>query len=1367
MSSMHTGAAILAESPFEESVFAAFEALYAVRDGASAGEQLVIKTRAIAKHANPAGALWQQFAEAVAEALSYRLAQARPLSDQDVEVIDRAFHRFFECLQGAAVDLETVEAVQALEVLGWSDAATCGAHLATAAGLARVDHMLATTPEQDALSLQAESDDWDALLSGLDALLARAVGGEPLGQIVSAAAQAAAHAEARFGTAADPAVRGAQQPAGKDLSEQERMLIQLARDMDLDPPSMRDASSIPAVDQPGAPAQADHADAHTVVPAVEPLGDPLPEARPETHQEALPSLALGDGSIDPDDRQPELTADPGTPVAIAAVQPLVAETEVQAELLAALSELEVGVDPAPLPQPADEVSAELVLAHEPVTELPGDQVTAFTSVDQTPEDLALPEIALDSADASVFAAGDELVLSDPVEGPDTVSARLADVVTDKLADTVDTADTADSAGMLAELDSQLQPEAGPEIDAQAPSGELEPFEPEFGLADEPPLSMTDAVIDEPSMNLLREAVQGLDDEVLPLVVGGEAEEILAIQEYRTRLAQCTQAARWLGVGPLVALFERVSANLQALDGTKDLSETQRQHLILWPSLAVAYFSEPTPENAASWVEASCDTCWSDATDAQRAQLMSGLLQVRVGAMPSMQSALPDTLPDDGLSNADDNDPEVFGCLLRELPPAVMQLHQLAEQLEEQPALAVTLQRCAHTIKGMAHTAGLGALACLMHAVEEVVDLLGDDPMPPSMRMALVEAAEVAEQTADALTGFGRGPHGADGTYQTLLMWVRRLQPEGQAKSPPSIEETLPNQLLAGIAQSVPAALPAKPVANDHAAAPAQAAASPVQAGVKPVADADLSQWPQFEFASLAERAAAVLLREADRGPDVVMRVGALRVALKRVADLVPSRADVQWFALRRAAEHLCETFADVPVEAEQGRQLAEALRDAALQVRYESLDFLAAWFEKTVTQAARLVGKKARLVLDLESLTLERSVLVTLREALTHVLRNAVDHGLEATDRRRQLGKPEEGVIHLTIARDGERLLVRCADDGAGIDEAAVLRRARAQGRFGPYETPPRTALLRTVLEPGFTTRGAASALSGRGLGLDMVSQAIRTAGGTVAIDSEPGVGAAFVLALPLRRWVVQVMQVRVGRMSIAIPSEWIESVVAADDVVADDDGDAVDVDGQRVAVSSLADALGVDEDPAAERVVLVVRLRNGARHAWRSRAPLKLRVVGEPWPAAVATQPGLAGQAILPDGTVAALMDVPALIQNPTRAHRAEKPLMLVAHPVPAIRENLRRRGVDAGWRVRMVTDGLDALALARRTKPATVVMGRGLSRLDADELARVLKMLPDTAASRLVLMQAVTSTVAAEPFDLRTADVDAVLAPMGARLH
>ncbi len=321
--------------------------------------------------------------------------------------------------------------------------------------------------------------------------------------------------------------------------------------------------------------------------------------------------------------------------------------------------------------------------------------------------------------------------------------------------------------------------------------------------------------------------------------------------------------------------------------------------------------------------------------------------------------------------------------------------------------------------------------------------------------------------------------------------------------------------------------------------------------------------------------------------------------------------------------------------------------------RLVDLSELLAELPRIVRQAAHATGKHVCLTTSGGDVVADRAVVDALSEALVHLLRNAVDHGIEVPDARARAGKPSEGRITVSVVRDGNALLVHVEDDGAGIDRAAVIARARIRGPLptaihsAPDSAIDDAALLECLALPGLTTAHSVGRLSGRGVGVDAVLARVRALGGALSLDTAAGRGTRFTLRMPLSWAVIPALLVRADGSAYAIPLAHVRGTrerEATDDRVPPL-GALIDPLGVRAASTTGTDVLRLAAVEGGPTLDVGVDELIGARDC-------VLKAVGVPRGAFRIT----AGATILEGGEVALVLDVPAVVGRPTTLAPADR---------------------------------------------------------------------------------------------------------------
>jgi chemotaxis protein histidine kinase CheA len=442
----------------------------------------------------------------------------------------------------------------------------------------------------------------------------------------------------------------------------------------------------------------------------------------------------------------------------------------------------------------------------------------------------------------------------------------------------------------------------------------------------------------------------------------------------------------------------------------------------------------------------------------------------------------------------------------------------------------------------------------------------------------------------------------------------------------------------------------------------------------------------------------------------------------------------------------------------EGRQLMLALPDQERNLKAAHRELLGARLlpfrtvvarlRRNVVQTAAATGKRARLELQGDDVMLDSDVLEALTEPLLHLLRNAVDHGIETPDERELMGKPADGLLRLTLRTEGPLVHLECADDGRGLDLVGIERKAL---KLGLIKAPvPNDQLARLILLPGFSTREQVNDISGRGIGMDVVAQRLRALKGEIDISTEPLRGTRFQLRLPSSLGSVQALVVEISGERFALPVENVRLGVAAS--LGERSDSQLVLDGQTWPLRPLADLLDLGEQPEAAGIARpAVILRSG-----RDELALLVDRVVETREL-ILQEPGkllrrlplVGGGALRADGRVLMLLDVGGLVarHNGTGADRqaltrlrrrtqTPRRSVLVVDDSLSVRKGLSQLMLDAGFDVRAARDGFDALQLLNQSTAELVLTDLEMPNLNGLELTRALRADPRWAALPVVML-------------------------------
>ncbi|MBL0940656.1 MAG: chemotaxis protein CheA [Gemmatimonadaceae bacterium] len=376
-----------------------------------------------------------------------------------------------------------------------------------------------------------------------------------------------------------------------------------------------------------------------------------------------------------------------------------------------------------------------------------------------------------------------------------------------------------------------------------------------------------------------------------------------------------------------------------------------------------------------------------------------------------------------------------------------------------------------------------------------------------------------------------------------------------------------------------------------------------------------------------------------------VRVDARRLdaLLDLVGELVITRD-----RLVRAVEATEHPDREIQRAARDAARLVSVLQDEVLQARLLPIAQVFDRFPRLVRDMARDLGKDVRFVMEGRELALDRSLLDALADPVLHLLRNAVDHGLEDPATRVARGKPASGELIVRAARDRATVVVQVQDDGRGIDREAVRTRAQALGLLAPDQDGPLDddTLLDMIAHPGFSTAQKVSKVSGRGVGVDVVNTRVRALGGQLELETIDGVGTVVTMRLPASLAITRALLVQVGGDVFALPAAHVEEAMAYhEDLRARGAQNAVTIRDEVIPLVALRERFGLPADEASDPHVAVVEMA-GKRAAVLVDGLLSQQdIVVKPLDVVQGAAPWFSGATVLGDGSPALIVDVTSVV--------------------------------------------------------------------------------------------------------------------------
>ncbi len=728
-------------------------------------------------------------------------------------------------------------------------------------------------------------------------------------------------------------------------------------------------------------------------------------------------------------------------------------------------------------------------------------------------------------------------------------------------------------------------------------------------------------------------------------------------------------------------------------------------------------------------------------EAEAVRIAAGLGEPVAAPAPSATGPPPAQAPELG-------DLSILELFRSELENQAAALNSGLLELADDPANPAKIEpvmRAAHSIKGAARMAGLDSLTNLAHKFEDVMVAaqkgaveLGDD------------ALDVCFRAADVFTGLAALP------ASEVARW-----PERNAARIEPLAAAL-ESLLRG---EPPAPAEPEAPAQEPAAVPEAAAPGPAQEGVVRVSAASLNRLMGLAADSLVQSRRLDQLRKAiaaERRRQ--FRISQAMSRLRERAAELPNGdrlAELVAGAERALEAGLKETVAFQDKFDEFVRQstlTSEHLYEEVLASRMRPFADAAAGLRRTVRDTARALGKKVRLEIEGVSTPVDRDVLENLRAPLAHILRNAVDHGIEPPQARRAAGKPETGKIRMDVRHHAGSLLVEVADDGRGIDLEALRRRVVERGLASEEMAAgfSESELLEFLFLPGFSTAGSVTEVSGRGVGLDVVQSMVREAGGSVRLSTRKGEGTTVHLHLPVTRSVLRTLIVEIDREPYAFPITSIRCCVSVpvEDLESVEGRHYLVYEGKSVGLVSAREVLELGEGlPAGSKVsAVLVGNQDSAYGLEVDRFLGEEDLVLRPLDPRLGKVPNISAAALLEDGSPVLIIDVDDLIQTiekllvegrvfRRRTAREEakgkrRRTILVVDDSPTVRETERRLLESRGYEVDTAVDGIDGWNAVRLGSYDLVITDVDMPRLDGIELVRRIRRDPRVQTTPVMIV-------------------------------
>jgi two-component system chemotaxis sensor kinase CheA len=619
-----------------------------------------------------------------------------------------------------------------------------------------------------------------------------------------------------------------------------------------------------------------------------------------------------------------------------------------------------------------------------------------------------------------------------------------------------------------------------------------------------------------------------------------------------------------------------------------------------------------------------------------------------------------------------------------------QLDQDLVALEQDPRSRDRLSsifRTIHTIKGTSGFLAFNRLEEVAHVGENLLSRLRDGALEltPARTDALLHMVDTIRALLAAIEA--SGGEGSVEVAGTVVLISAALEETAEVEAP-AVEA--PAVVEVAVAAPVVVPSPAPVPAVETIPVPAPPVAVPAAALVEPAGEDEARSGAQPGRRAVADSTIRV---DVDLLDNLMLLVGELVLTRNQIVQYVGRQTDQD---LVRASQRL--------------NLIASELQEGVMKTRMQPIDHIWSKLPRVVRDLGLQCGKNVRLEMEGRETELDKTLLEAVKDPLTHLVRNSVDHGVEAAAARTAAGKPAEGVLTLRARHESGQVVVEVADDGAGIDPARVGAKAVERGlvtadalaRMSPAD------VLQLIFLPGFSTAAAVTNVSGRGVGMDVVKTNIESIGGTIEVESVPGQGTCTRLRIPLTLAIVPALTIECAGDRYAIPQISLQELVALDAekaaaAVEDVGGASVyRLRGELLPLVHLADVLGLTSDRHDGHVVIAVLSSEGRRFGLVVDRVINTEEIVVKAVGGQLKSIGLySGATVLGDGAVALILDVQALARRALRAETAERQEHRLAAAAASTTAGERQRmllaAIGGGRRVAIPLDTVTRLEQVR----------------------------------------------------------------------
>lgn len=868
----------------------------------------------------------------------------------------------------------------------------------------------------------------------------------------------------------------------------------------------------------------------------------------------------------------------------------------------------------------------------------------------------------------------------------------------------------------------------------------------------------------------------------------------ALEDYATQLERIGQTAEMIGMaglGAWCAALNGILPGIIFLEG--DARQQASRHLAAWPPLVDYYLQDPADFDASmALAEFLASPVFAQPFDENASialieslttppivpeELMAQLATADAPASVSVE--------DISLAVPDNADRDVYNAFIDEAPGNVEQFSALTSRIAAGHADVDDLRsakRIAHSFKGSANIVGIRGIATLGHHTEDVLEYFEKNPVKPprALGRSLVAASDCLAQMVGYLRGDEDAPENAFEVLSEIVAWANKVKSGeiGSMADDADVEVAPPS----GVARPD---VPAAPAAEAEAQATLRVPVSTVDEIFRLVGEMT-TKIVQLEsqVANVNVRTNVLLAhnlvvqqRVIDIEKLVMLRGMSLTPAdaagnesfdpleLDRYNELHgATRALVEVTAdAREMTDNLESGVTRLRSEVAQQANINKELQYQVVATRLAPVNVLTARLMRNVRQTCQQTGKQADLVITGGEIQVDGDVLNKLADPLLHLLRNAVDHGIELPDDRVAAGKPVTGTINLDFSRQGSGIVVTIRDDGKGLDYERIRAKAIDRELIRADQQFTHPELARLVLLPGFSTREQVSEISGRGVGMDVVATRLANIKGTVELSSEPGHGCEVVLRFQASLATQHTLLVEAGKQIFAIPIHYIKEAFPGgfgqvEQVRTAGEPNKPDeflwnfiIRDESFPMRDLAPLTGFPPSPPSVELYsampkVLIRTMDGTMAILVDRLIDSRSVMVKSMGKYLSRVHGISGVTIMGDGTLVPLLNLPELLAAPiavtaaaadlAAAARLQARRILVVDDSLSVRKGLMQLLQDAAYEVKGAGDGMEAIRVLEAFEPHLICTDMEMPNMNGMELAQHLRLQANTQHLPIIMI-------------------------------